>query len=101
MAKKSMILKNKRRQKTVAKYAKKRAELKEVIRSPKSTDDEVSEAFRKLAAMPRDASATRVRNRCELTGRPRAYLRKFGLSRITMRELALSGELPGVTKSSW
>ena len=101
MAKLSMILKNKRRAKTVAKYAAKRAELKKVIKSPKSTDEEVTEAYRKLSAMPRDASATRTRNRCELTGRPRAYLRKFGLSRIKMRELALSGELPGVTKSSW
>jgi len=101
MAKLSMVLKNKRRSKTVAKYSKKREALKQIINSHKSSQEQIDEAYKKLAAMPRDASATRVRNRCELTGRPRAYLRKFGLSRITMRELALAGDLPGVTKSSW
>ena len=101
MAKLSMILKNKERQKTVAKYAAKRVALKKIIQNPKSTQEELEAAIRKLAAMPRDASATRVRNRCELSGRPRAFIRKFGLSRIAMRELALNGDLPGVTKSSW
>ena len=101
MAKLSMILKNKRRTKTVAKYAKKREALKAIIQSLKSSQEEVDAAYKKLLAMPRDASATRIRNRCEITGRPRAYIRKFGLSRIAMRSLALSGDLPGVTKSSW
>lgn len=101
MAKLSMILKNKRRAKTAAKFADKRSALKNVIKNPKSSREEVEAAYVKLQKMPRDASKTRIRNRCELTGRPRAYLRKFGLSRIAMRNLALSGDLPGVTKSSW
>ena len=101
MAKLSMILKNKRRTKAVAKYAKKRDALKQVIKSHRSTQEQIDQAYLKLADLPRDSSATRVRNRCELTGRPRAYIRKFGLSRIAMRELALAGDLPGVTKSSW
>lgn len=101
MAKTSMILKNKRRRKTVAKYAAKRTALKKIIKDPKSTEEQIEEAYSKLQKLPRDASPTRIRNRCELSGRPRAYIRKFGLSRIAMRNLALSGDLPGVTKSSW
>ncbi len=101
MAKLSAKLKNERRRKTIEKYAAKRAELKKIIKDPKSSDGEVEDASRKLRALPRDSSATRYRNRCELTGRPRAYYRKFGLARIAFRELALKGELPGVTKSSW
>jgi len=101
MAKLSMILKNKRRAKMAAKYAGKLSALKKIIKDPKSSPEQVEEAFLKMQKMPRDASKTRVRNRCELTGRPRAYLRKFGLSRIAMRELARRGDLPGVTKSSW
>jgi len=101
MAKLSMILKNKRRAKTAAKYANKLASLKKVIKDPKSSTEQVEEAYQKMQKLPRDSSKTRIRNRCELTGRPRAYLRKFGLSRIAMRDLARRGDLPGVTKSSW
>ena len=101
MAKLSSVLKNKRRAKKVKKFADKRAALIKVIKSPKSSSEQIEEAYIKLQRMPRDASRTRVRNRCELSGRPRAYLRKFGLSRIAMRDLALRGDLPGVTKSSW
>ena len=101
MAKKAMINKNERRKATVAKYAAKRAELKELIRNPKTDDAERELAMDKLQKLPRDASPTRVRNRCGVTGRPRGYIRKFGLSRIAMREMAHEGELPGVTKSSW
>ena len=101
MAKLSAILKNKRRAKKAAKFADKRAALIKTIKSPKSTSEQVEEAYLKIQKMPRDASRTRVRNRCEFSGRPRAYLRKFGLSRIAMRDFALRGDLPGVTKSSW
>jgi small subunit ribosomal protein S14 len=85
----------------VAKYAEKRDKLKEVIRNPYSTPADVETASQKLRKLPRNSSATRIRNRCYLTGRPRAFLRKFGLSRIAMRDLALKGDLPGVVKSSW
>lgn len=101
MAKKSAIARNKKRERLVEKYASKRAELKAIIASPKSTDEEFFKAQRELTLLPRNSSATRVRNRCSITGRPRAFIRKFGLSRITFRELARKGELPGVTKSSW
>jgi small subunit ribosomal protein S14 len=101
MAKLSAILKNKRRVKKVKKFADKRAALIKIIKDPKSTSEQIDEAYVKLQKMPRDASRTRVRNRCEFSGRPRAYIRKFGLSRIAMRDLALRGDLPGVTKSSW
>lgn len=101
MAKKSSIEKNDRRKKLVAKYAARRAELKAIINNPRTTLEEREDAGIKLRKLPRDSSATRVRNRCSLTGRSRAYYRKFGLSRISLRELALAGELPGVTKASW
>ena len=101
MAKKSKINRNEQRKVVVAKYATRRAELKKIIKSPATPMAERNLAIKELAKMPRDASATRVRNRCALTGRPRGFHRKFGISRIALRELALSGELPGVTKSSW
>lgn len=101
MAKKSSIARNKKRERLVEKYAAKRAELKAIIRSPKTTDEEFFRAQRELTLLPRNSSATRLRNRCSITGRPRAFIRKFGLSRITFRELARQGDLPGVTKSSW
>ncbi len=101
MAKKSKINRNERRKATVAKYAAKRAELKETIRNPRTAPAERELAIRALRKMPRDASPTRVRNRCALTGRPRGFLRNFGLSRIAFRELALQGQIPGVTKASW
>ncbi|MCA9559669.1 MAG: 30S ribosomal protein S14 [Myxococcales bacterium] len=101
MAKKSKIAKNAQRRKLVAKYADRRAALVGVIKDPETSIDEKVDAQRKLHKMPRDASATRIRNRCALTGRPRAYYRKFGLSRIALREEALAGNLPGVVKASW
>ncbi|TVR54136.1 MAG: 30S ribosomal protein S14 [Puniceicoccaceae bacterium] len=101
MAKKSSIEKNNRRIRLVAKYAAKRAELKAILANPDSADEEFFAAQRKLAKLPRNSSAVRIRNRCSITGRPRAYLGRFGLSRLTFRELALSGKIPGVTKSSW
>lgn len=101
MAKKSKIVMNERRREIVARYAERRAELKRVIADPASNDDERAAAQRALARQPRDASATRLRNRDQVDGRPRAVYRKFGLSRIRLRELAHRGQLPGVTKSSW
>ena len=101
MAKLGKILRNKEKQKLVDKYAAKRAALKAIIKSVKSTDDERADAYTKLRALPRDSSATRVTNRCVVSGRPRAYIRKFGMSRLAFREAALRGDLPGVTKSSW
>ncbi len=101
MAKKSMIQRELKRAKLVAKYAEKRAELKAVIRSVKSTDDERRAAQAKLNAMPRDASPTRQRNRCSITGRPHGVYRKFGLGRNKLREGAMKGEIPGLTKASW
>lgn len=101
MAKKSKIVKNERRRATVARYAERRAELKQIIRSPSSTDEQRTAAQRELARQPRDASAVRVRNRDAIDGRPRGHLRKFGLSRVRVRQLAHGGQLPGVRKSSW
>lgn len=101
MAKISKIVKNEKRKKTVAKYAAKRAELKKIINNPKSSIEEVDEAVIKLQKLPRNASPIRVRNRCSQTGRPRGFLRKFGISRVSLRDLALKGQIPGVVKSSW
>lgn len=85
----------------VARFAEKRKGLKKVINSPESTPEAVDEAIMKLQKLPRDASPCRVKNRCSQTGRPRGYLRKFGVSRVALRELALQGQIPGVVKSSW
>lgn len=101
MAKKSKIIRNEQRKEIVARYAERRAELKEIIRRPSSSDESRIEAQAALQRMPRDASPIRVRNRDASDGRPRGHLRKFGLSRIRVRELAHRGELPGVRKSSW
>ena len=101
MAKISKIVKNEKRKKLVAKYADKRRALKKVINNPESTPEEVDEAVMKLQKLPRDASPVRVKNRCSQTGRPRGYVRKFGISRVALRELALEGQIPGVVKSSW
>ncbi|MFG3283272.1 30S ribosomal protein S14 [Streptomyces sp. NPDC048111] len=101
MAKQSKIAKNEKRKQVVARYARRRAALKAVLVSPASTDDEKAAAQAELRRQPRDASATRVRNRDSTDGRPRGHLRKFGLSRINVREQAHAGCLPGVTKSSW
>ena len=101
MAKKSMIQRELKRAKLVAKYAEKREELKAIIRNVNSTDDERRAAQAKLNAMPRDASPTRQRNRCAITGRPHGVYRKFGLGRNKLREGAMKGEIPGLTKASW
>ncbi|MFI9151143.1 30S ribosomal protein S14 [Streptomyces sp. NPDC053367] len=101
MAKKSKIAKNEKRRQTVARHAARRAELKEIIRRPSTTDAERLAAQRELRRQPRDASATRVRNRDQTDGRPRGYFRTFGLSRVSLREQAHAGHLPGVRKSSW
>lgn len=101
MAKTSSIEKNKRRIALVEKFAVKRAALKAVLANPATTDEEFFAAQKALAKLPRDSSPIRIRNRCLLSGRPRAYMRRFRVSRITFRELALSGKIPGVTKSSW
>ncbi|RMF12809.1 MAG: 30S ribosomal protein S14 [Alphaproteobacteria bacterium] len=101
MAKKSAIEKNKRRMRLAQKYAARRARLKAISEDRSLPEEERFLARLKLAELPRNASPTRIRNRCELTGRPRGYYRKFRLSRIALRELASFGRLPGVTKSSW
>lgn len=101
MAKISKVVKNNKRKVKVALWATRRTELKKIINNPKSTLEEVDAAVMKLQKMPRDASPIRVRNRCSQSGRSRGYLRKFGVSRIALRELALEGQIPGVVKSSW
>jgi small subunit ribosomal protein S14 len=101
MAKISKIVMNERRKEKVKLFASRRAEAKKIINNPKSSPEEVDAAVVKLQKMPRDASPSRVRNRCSQTGRSRGFLRKFGVSRIALRELALEGQIPGVTKSSW
>jgi small subunit ribosomal protein S14 len=101
MAKISKVVKNNQRKKKVTIYASRRAELKKVINDPKSSPEQVDDAVMALQKLPRDASPVRVRNRCSQTGRPRGYLRKFGISRVSLRELALEGQIPGVVKSSW
>ncbi|MEU3662242.1 30S ribosomal protein S14 [Streptomyces sp. NPDC032940] len=101
MAKRSKVAKNEQRRLTVARYAARRAELKEIIRRPSSTESERRAAQRELRAQPRDASPTRVRNRDQIDGRPRGVFRAFGLSRVNLREQAHAGHLPGVRKSSW
>jgi small subunit ribosomal protein S14 len=101
VAKKSKIVKNEKRRAIVARYAHRRAELKALIASPSTSRDRRIAAQTELARQPRDASAVRLRNRDAVDGRPRGHLRKFGLSRVRMRELAHHGQLPGVRKASW
>jgi small subunit ribosomal protein S14 len=101
MPKTSAIERNKKRRRLVEKYKAKRAELKAILANPKTTDVEFFSAQKKIAKLPRNSSAVRIRNRCSLSGRPRGYIGKFGVSRITFRELALAGKIPGVIKSSW
>ncbi|WP_327303334.1 30S ribosomal protein S14 [Streptomyces sp. NBC_01298] len=101
MAKQGKIAQNEKRKAMVKRYATRRAELKEIIRRSSPADAERGAAVAELRKQPRDASATRVRNRDGVDGRPRGHLRKFGLSRVRMREQAHAGFLPGVTKSSW
>jgi len=101
MAKKSSIEKNERRKKLVARYAAKRRALKAVVRNPASTEEERAAAQLALAKLPRNSSRTRIRNRCEITGRPRAFYRKLKMSRLALRGLASTGMIPGMVKSSW
>jgi small subunit ribosomal protein S14 len=96
-----MIEREKKRKQLVQRYAKKRAELKAIIKDRSIPADERFQAVLKLAELPRASSKIRMRNRCALTGRPRSYYRQFNLSRIALRDLASRGELPGVVKSSW
>ncbi len=100
MAKKSAIARNKKRIRMVEKYSEIRNELKDIANSSKSSFEEKMEARRKLDLLPKHSSPVRVRNRCQKTGRPRGYMRFFGLSRISMRDLALRGHLPGIRKGS-
>jgi len=101
MAKTSMINRETKRSALVKRYAAKRAQLKEIIRHPKSSDADREAAVAKLQSLPRDSSASRQRNRCSITGRPRGYYRKFGLSRTKLREATMRGEIPGLGKASW
>ena len=101
MAKTSSVEKNNRRRKLVDRYAAKRAELKAIVMDQSKPIEERFRAQLKLAALPRNSSKTRIRNRCEITGRPRAYYRKLQLSRIALRELGNTGAIPGLVKSSW
>lgn len=101
MAKKSMIAREDKRKKLVQKYDVKRKSLKEIIRDPNSTFDAKEAAHLQLQKLPRDSSVTRVRNRCNITGRPHGYYRKFGLSRNKLREATMRGDVPGVVKASW
>ncbi len=101
MAKKGMINREFKRQRTVAKYAAKRAELKRIMSDVNASEEERAEARRKFHRLPRNASPCRVRNRCKLTGRPHGYYRKFGLGRNKLREAAMRGDIPGLVKSSW
>jgi len=101
MAKTNMVEREKRRARTVRKYAVRRAQLKELIRTPKSTPEQRLAAQMALASQPRDASVSRQRNRCAITGRSRGVYRKFGLSRCKIREVAMRGEIPGLAKASW
>jgi small subunit ribosomal protein S14 len=101
MPKTSAIERNKKRQRLSKKYKVLRAELKATLRNPATTDEDFFAAQKKLQKLPKNSAPGRIRNRCSLSGRPRGYIGKFGVSRITFRELALSGKIPGITKSSW
>ena len=101
MAKMNMKNREKKRIKLVARYAKKRAALKETIRDPRSSPEDRFAAVEALNKMPRDSSKSRIRNRCKITGRSRGVYKKFGLARHKLREAAMRGEVPGLTKASW
>lgn len=101
MAKKSIVNRNLKRIKIVAKYAAKRAEIISTLRDPKISFDEKNKARDSLQKLPRNSSSVRLRQRCSLTGRPRGVFRKFGLGRIKLREIAMRGEVPGLIKASW
>lgn len=101
MAKSCMVNREIKRNRLVQKYAAKRAELKAAIKNPSLSEEERTAAVEKLNKMPRDASSVRVRNRCNITGRPHGYYRKFGLGRNKLREAAMRGDVPGLVKASW
>ena len=101
MAKKSMINRELKREKMVAKYAEKRANLKAIISDMNASDEERMEAILELQSLPRNSSPVRLRTRCGVTGRPHGYFRKFGLSRNILRERVMQGDVPGVRKASW
>lgn len=101
MAKKSAIEKQKRREAMVARHREKRAALRKIVKDQSVSEEERDAAVTALNKMPRDTAAIRLRNRCQLTGRPRAYYRKFKISRIAFRDLASRGQIPGVVKASW
>jgi len=101
LAKKSQVLRDQRRKKLIKKYAEKRAELRSRLADPNASIDDKLEAQEQFAKLPRNSCPTRLNRRCEVSGRSHAYYRKFGISRIALRDLALRGQLPGVRKSSW
>lgn len=101
MAKRSVVNREAKRRKLIAKYATRRRALKDVIRNSETTYEEREDAQKKLNALPRNSSPVRIQNRCRLTGRPHAYYRKFGLGRNKLREAAMSGDVPGLVKASW
>ena len=101
MAKNSMVQRELKRSRLVAKYAEKRSELKQIIKSADATYDEKMAAVAQLQKLPRDSSASRQRNRCAISGRPRGFYRKFGLGRNKLREAAMRGDVPGLRKASW
>ena len=101
MAKVCMVERERKRSKLAARYAKKRAELKAIIKSASSSEEERAAAVEQLSRLPRNSSPTRQRNRCQVSGRPRGVYRKFGLARNKLREAAMRGEIPGLSKSSW
>ena len=101
MAKKSKIVREIKLLKNIQKYAKKRADLKAIINNPNTSIEDRDIAVNKLDKLPKSSSPIRLRNRCFITGRPRGIIRRFKLSRLSFREMALNGEIPGVTKASW
>jgi small subunit ribosomal protein S14 len=101
MAKLSQVLRDKRREKLIAKYAERRAELRQTLKDPNASMEDKLEAQNKFAKLPRNSCPTRLNRRCQISGRARGYYRKFRMSRIALRDLALRGQLPGVRKSSW
>ena len=101
MAKVSMVNREKKRAKLVAKYASKRAELKATVSNPDASFEERQDAMFRLQKLPRDSSPVRQRNRCAISGRPRGFYRKFGLGRNKLREAAMRGDVPGLRKASW
>jgi len=101
MAKQSMVQRDLKRTRIVAKFAQKRAEIKAIIANPETSYEDMMDAYVKLQKLPRNSSPSRIRNRCQISGRPRGYYRKFGLSKTQFREAAMRGDIPGLKKASW